>query len=156
MNKGNVLGIEAFLVFLAWLLVVSVIWSNASFSTHSLVHQWKTARAFEEALSSSDALLRNHSSNPWQGCSEYDDSSRRVRVYEVNDSCLRSLSNYSPPSPSLSRVSRYSLSHSHPPSSFTYFSSPADENAFCFSLRRPARDSFTNELFLLEVLSCVA
>lgn len=157
MNRGNVLGVEAFLVFLAWLLVLSVIWSHASFSTHTKVSDWKTSLAFETALSVSDALLRNHSSNPWSGCAEYDSSLHRVRVYEVDDSCLRSLATHAPPSPLIVRVSRFPGGFSHSSTLFTYFSSlPADENAHCISLRRPARDSFSHELFFLEVHSCVA
>lgn len=153
MNRGNVLGIEAFLIFLAWLLVLSVIWSNASFSAHAQFNSWKTARAFETALSSSDALLRNHSTNPWSGCAVYDFSTRRVRVHEVSDTCLRSLSAHPPSSPFITLVSRFSL-HS---TSFIYFSSPvSDENSFCVTLRRPARDSLSHEVFFLEVRSCVA
>lgn len=154
MTKGNVLGIEAFLVFLAWLLVLSVIWSNASFSAHAQSDLWKTARAFETALSASDALLRNHSPNPWSGCAVYDFSTRRVRVHEVSDACLRSLSAQPSSSPFIALVSRFSL---HSSSSFIYFSSPVfDENSFCITLRRPARDSLSHEVFFLEVRSCVA
>ena len=103
--KGHVLGFEAFLVFLAWLLLLSLVWSDSSLAFHSQQEEWKKSRALETSIALSDALILSHHTQPWLGCALFDDSLQRVRSYVLDDFCLQSLSTHTPPSFLVARVS---------------------------------------------------
>lgn len=149
MDKGHVLSIEAFLVFLGWMLVLSAIWSSSAQSIHSQQDDWKKSRAFETSLAVSDTLIRSHHIQPWLGCAFADESLRRVRSYVVESSCLQRLSTSPPPSSLVARVFIHFSSHN-----VEYFSRSIDENESCVSLRRPIFLFPEMTSSFLEVLSC--
>lgn len=149
MDKGHVLGIEAFLVFLGWMLLLSLVWSDSSRAFHAQQAEWKKSRALETSIALSDALILSHHVQPWLGCAFFDDSLQRVRSYLVDESCLHSLASHSPPSLLVARVSvDDSLSQT------TFFSRAIDANETCASVRRPIFIFPSSRVVFLDVISC--
>lgn len=149
MAKGHLLGVEAFIVFIGWMLVLSLVWSSSSQAMHAQHADWKKSHAFETSIALSDALILSHHVQPWKGCAVFDESLQRVRSFVVEKSCLQNLSHYSPPSSLVARVSLHDSTLDA-----NYFSRVVDENETCISLRRPIFLFPSLSVVFLEVISC--
>lgn len=148
-DKGHVLGVEAFVVFLGWLLILSAVWSDSAHHVNVQQLVWKKSRALETSIALSDALILTHHVNAWRGCAVFDETLQRARAYIIEESCLQNLSLAAPPSSLVARVSlrRGSVD-------INYFSRVVDENESCVSLRRPAYLFPGMKNVFVEVLSC--
>ncbi len=149
MGRGHLLGVEAFLLFLAWMLVLSVVWSDSAQHVNAQLGEWKKSRALETSIALSDALILTHHTQPWKGCAVFDDALQRVRSYVLSESCLQNLSSAGAPSTLIARVSLHHISFD-----VNYFSRAVDENETCASVRRPIFLSSAMESVFLDVISC--
>ncbi len=148
--KGYTLSLEAFLVFLGWMLVLSFVWQHSSEQVKMHTRAFEQQRLMQISLGVSDALILNHHVQPWKGCAVVDDAKQRVLSYVLDSDCLLHLNVQEIPSSLLAKVSLFS-----PPATETiYFWRKIDANAPCFGVRRPVFLSPAQTLFFLEVLSC--
>lgn len=148
-TKGHILGLEAFLVFIAWMLILALVWSDSTNTMHSSASEWKRLRALETSIALSDALILSHHVQPWKGCAVFDGALQRTRSYVIYESCLQSLSHQLPPTPRIARVSLHRISND-----VNYFSRSVDVNETCVNIRRPVFLFPTMENTWVEVLSC--
>ncbi len=149
MDKGHVLGAEAFLVFLAWMLVLSVVWLDSSNYMHAQLEDWKKSRARELSVALSDALILTHHVDAWKGCAVFDETLQRVRAYLIEESCLQKLSHAAPPSPLIARVSLHNHSFD-----VNYFSRDVNADETCASVRRPIFLFPEMDIVFVDVMAC--
>ncbi len=144
------MGVEAFFVFLAWMLVLSIVWSDSAHQVHAQLSEWKKSRASETSIALSDALILTHHVQQGKGCAVFDDARQRARSYVLDETCLQNLSSANVPSSVVARISLHRHSFD-----VNYFSRVVRENETCASVRRPVFLFLEMEPAFLDVMSCV-
>lgn len=147
MNRGSIYAFETLLIFLAWMMILTLAWNQTENKTQEMVSLWNMQRMEEKALAQSDALLVKHHINPWNGCAHFDESLRRGKPYIIEKSCLEKLST-SEPSNQIVEISIQQNGKQ------TIFFQKESEGHDCAVIGRPAIMVPGNHIIRLDVKAC--
>lgn len=145
-EKGFVFSLEALVVGIGWLLLLSFL--GTWIFSHVLSAREAQATDFldREAIRLSDQLILAHSTNPWNGCAFFSIERQRVISRNVSESCLRQLSSLAP-----EIVSEITLVQQNEKK---ILFSREHSSSHCSFIRRLIRLRPSNALAALEVRVC--
>lgn len=140
--------LEALTVFVVWMIILVQVWSASGEGVSGFTQEWKVMRARAATQALGDYLVLQSHPNPWRGCAHYSLAEKRVRVNEINESCLRRLTGENPP-PETIYVGVLDNGIRK-----TYFERPVNVGETCWGVRRGIIVHETGEFGVLEVTSC--
>ncbi len=147
MNRGSIYTIETLLLFLGWMILLTIVWNQTGNKTNEMASHWNVQRMEEHALAQSDALLLKHHVNPWQGCAHFDESLRRSLPYVIEEECLKKLAQ----TPSWNGIFGVSIRKNG--KQILFFEKESGERD-CVVMGRPAILFPEKETVVLEVKAC--
>lgn len=147
MNRGSIIAFETLLIFLGWMVLLTLAWEQSSIHVNEMVAKWNMQRIEEKALAQSDAFLLQHHVNPWNGCAHFDEAKRRSLPYVIEKECLEKLSNVNP------TEGIYEVAIRTNGIKKVFFETNSDEKE-CMVLGRPGILFPENKLIVLEVKAC--
>jgi hypothetical protein len=90
---------ESMVIFLAWMMILSMVWSFSHDKVENEKEKWAREKEEAQLILWTDTLLLQHHIDPWYGCAQYSEEKRRVLPYVAERTCFIMLSKTRTPYP---------------------------------------------------------